>query len=97
MRRGAVRSGSSYLGNVWLCHAQVAEAAHGSGAVEHAVVEVEVKHLRPVLNLRFSDFDGSIILASDDELLELNGARNVAALADVDKVNGGGDVHGLQP
>ncbi len=98
MRRSThTRSGRGYLGNVWLGHAQVAEAAHGSSAVEHAVVEVEVQHLSPVLNLRFGDFDGSIILAGDNQLLELNGARNVAALADVDEVDGGADVDGLKP
>ena len=77
-----------YLGNVGLGHAEIAEAAHGGGAIEHTVVEVEVKHLRAVFHLRFGDFDGSVVLAIHDHFFELNRARDVAALADVDEVDG---------
>ena len=67
-----MRSGSSYLGNVWLRHAQVAEAAHSGSAVKHAVVKVEVQHLRAIFYLSLGYFDSGVVLPVHDQLLELN-------------------------
>jgi hypothetical protein len=96
VRREQRRSGCGvHFGDVGFGHAEIAKTAHGSGAVEHAVVEVEVQHLRAVFYLRLGDFDGGIVLPGHNQFFELNGARNVASLADIDKVDGRGYVHCL--
>ena len=57
--------------------------------VEQGLVHVDVDDLRAVLDLVARDLDRGIIVAGEDQLLELGRAGDVAALADVDEPRAG--------
>lgn len=61
------------------------ESRHGGGAVEHALIHVDVEDLRAVLDLLARDGDGFLEFLREDEFRELGGARDVGAFADVDE------------
>src|SRR5690606_7930821 len=54
----------------------------------HPFVHVDVDDLRAVLDLLARDVEGRLIVAADDQLLELGRAGDVGPLADVDEAAG---------
>ncbi|CAB4945373.1 unannotated protein [freshwater metagenome] len=64
---------------------QLEEAVHRGDAVDHALVHVDVDHLRASLDLLGCDADGGVVVAVLDELAEPGGAGDVGALAHVDE------------
>ena len=72
-----------HAGNVRLGSDQVEEGAHGFGTVKHALIHVDVDHLRAVLHLLAGDLDGVGIAAFRNHLAEDGGAGDVGALTDV--------------
>mmetsp|Transcript_11486 Transcript_11486/g.34355 ORF Transcript_11486/g.34355 Transcript_11486/m.34355 type:complete len:255 (-) Transcript_11486:1031-1795(-) len=84
-----------HLGHVGLGHGQLHELLHRRQAVQHAVVHVDVDHVRAGLDLVLGDVHGLGVLALDDQPLELARAGDVAALADVDERQTAGVVRAL--
>ena len=70
---------------------QVQELHHRRFRVEHALVHVDVEHLRAALDLLPRDRDGLVVAVLQDQLLELRRAGDVGAFADVDEVAFGRD------
>ncbi len=83
-----------HAGDVRLGGDQVQEAHHGRLRVEHRLVHVDVDDLGAVLHLLAGDVERGVEVAVQDQALELGGAGDVGALADVDKgsLRGHGDV-----
>ena len=75
---------------------EVEELAHGLHAIDHALIEVHVDHLRAVLHLLAGHAHGLIVLAVLDQLAEGRAARDVRALADVDEVGTREDAEGFE-
>jgi hypothetical protein len=73
--------------DVGLAGDEVAELRHGGGAVEHALVHVDIDDLRAGLDLLAGDGERRVVVAGEDELRETRGAGDVRALADVDERN----------
>ena len=59
---------------------------HRLFGIEHALVHVDVEHLRAAFDLLARDGDRFVVAAFQDQLLELRRAGDVGALADVDEV-----------
>jgi len=64
---------------------QAQEANHRRLRVEHRLVHVDVDHLRAVLHLLARDFDGSGVIAAEDQLRECARAGDVRPFANVDE------------
>mmetsp|Transcript_27462 Transcript_27462/g.56288 ORF Transcript_27462/g.56288 Transcript_27462/m.56288 type:complete len:1189 (+) Transcript_27462:341-3907(+) len=85
------------LGDLGLRGNEVAELAHAVLAVKHAVVEVDVEQLRAVLDLLLRNLRRLAPVVTDNQLLEPDRARDVAALANVLEHRIVGDHQVLQP
>ena len=72
-----------HAGDVRLAHGEVEEAAHGGHAVGHALVEVDIDELRPVLHLFAGDLQRRGEIAVFDQAAKPRRAGHVGALADV--------------
>jgi hypothetical protein len=75
---------------------EVDELAHGLHAIDHALVEVHVDHLRAVLHLLAGHAHGLVVVAVLDQLAEGRAAGDVRALADVDEVAARENAEGLE-
>ena len=73
------------LAHVGLGNHEVHEARHRGLAVDEAVVHVDVDDVGTVLDLLEGDRESLLVVAVDDGLLENRGARDVAALTEVDE------------
>ena len=71
------------------------EGGHRLDRVEQPFVHVHVDDLRAIFHLLARDVDGGGIVAGHDQLLELGGARDIGAFADVDEIGGGLAIHRL--
>ena len=71
-----------HTGHVRLRAQVVEESAHFGRRVEHGIVHVDVKHLRPVLHLAAGEAQGFLVSLVLDEPQEFARARHVAAFAD---------------
>ena len=65
-------------------------------AVEHPFVHVDVNDLRAVVHLLPGDGQRGLVIALQDQLLELRRAGDIGALADIDEVGFGPDRERLQ-
>jgi hypothetical protein len=73
------------LSDIRLRGDEVQEPLHGRLRIEHALVHVDVDHLRAVGHLITRDGECGDVVAGLDELAELRGSGDVRALADVDE------------
>jgi len=71
--------------DVGLGRHQVEEAYHGGFRVQHALVHVDIDHLRTVGHLLARHLQRRAVVARLDELAELSRAGDVGAFADVDE------------
>ena len=85
-----------HAGDVGLAGHQIQEAHHGSLAVEHGFVHVDVHHLSAVFHLLTRHGQGLFVLAVQDHAGKGLGTGDVGALADVDEQAIGADLQGLQ-
>ena len=74
-----------HAGDVRLGGDQVEELHHRGLAVQHGLVHVDVDDLRAVFHLLLGDFQRLVVLAFQDQALELGRAGDVGAFADVDE------------
>ncbi len=75
---------------------QVQEAHHRAFRVEHALVHVDVDHLRAARDLLAGDVERARIVVGLDQAAELRRARHVGALADVHEQAVGPEVERLE-
>mmetsp|Transcript_64885 Transcript_64885/g.107619 ORF Transcript_64885/g.107619 Transcript_64885/m.107619 type:complete len:602 (+) Transcript_64885:1368-3173(+) len=61
------------------------ELLHGSHAVKHTVIDVDVDHVSAILDLGLCDVHGGTVVASHHQLLELDGPSDVAPLSNVEE------------
>ena len=73
---------------------QLEEGGHRVLRVEQAFVHIDVDDLRAVLDLLARDFDGGLVIARHDQLLEARRSGDVGTLADIDETGGGKIAHG---
>ena len=85
-----------HAGEVGLGHREQQEALHRRGRVQHALVHVDVHHLRAVLDLLPRDREGRLVVAGQDEAREGLRARHIRPLADVDEEAVVGDAERLE-
>jgi len=74
-------------------HQQVHKLGHGAHALNQAVVHVDVQDVRALLHLLNGNVGSLLVVTVHDRLLVHDGARYVAALADVQE--GGSHVAGI--
>ncbi|MNJ38566.1 hypothetical protein D3C77_334150 [compost metagenome] len=74
-----------HTGDIGLGGDQVQEGPHGGGAVQQALVHVDVDDLGARFDLLARDRQGGGIVARDDQFLELGRAGDVGAFTDVDE------------
>src|ERR1019366_4514856 len=73
------------------------ELLHRRLGVEHALVEVDVDDHRTGFDLLARDLERGVVIVREDELLELRGAGDVRALADVHEIRFGPDRERFEP
>ena len=71
--------------DVWLGSDQIDEFDHRRFSIKHGIIHVDIDDLCTVFDLLTGDFKGCIIVFVDNQLLELNRARNVGTFADIDE------------
>ena len=82
--------------DVGLRRGEIQESHHRGLRIEHALVHVDVDHLRAVRHLVARDRERRDVVARLDQLAELRGARDVRALADVDEEHFGFEIERLE-
>ena len=86
-----------HAGDIRFSGQQIEKADHRRLGVEHALVHVDIDHLRAVLHLLAGHFQRGGIVAIEDEPGETLGTGDIGALADVDEVRVRADDQWLQP
>ena len=74
-----------HAGDVRLGGDALEEDGHRLLGIEQGLVHVDVDDLRAVLDLVARDLDRGVIVAREDQLLELGGTGDIRTLADVDE------------
>mmetsp|Transcript_21059 Transcript_21059/g.36217 ORF Transcript_21059/g.36217 Transcript_21059/m.36217 type:complete len:249 (+) Transcript_21059:2167-2913(+) len=73
------------LGHLWLCHRNLHKLLHRSKTIQHAIIHIDINHMRSILNLLLRNVHGRTIVTSHHQLLEPDRTTDIAPLTNIQK------------